>query len=969
MFFVMGTIFVISAIFFIANNSDENSIQSKLFRINAPSNSLPSSHSNSHSNSQLNFQTQTNSLTGYVTHSTYSAFSAPAVGFIYSKNTNYLTIADTVIYRQAYYSINGSAWQSLSLNGISYNNNTNWVQDLASATLPNFGEGEHYIVAYSCKYSSQNNSWDCQDGKWQLQIINNTVSTPIIPIGTKYLVKDAVPQADIVVSPSASNMVKLAGSLFQKYIKNMTGATLPISANPNAAYNFHVYIGKSSYTDALGITDAECKNGGYKIISGDNYLVMLGNDKRDPKPDSIAVNSIYNISESDERGSMNAVHAFLYEQGMRWYAPISIGTIIPQKQSISFAPQNQLVNPDFSMRGPYIYYKHFGHLSPHLYPDYDVYLQWQLAQGFNSVDESVTGDFVHGIRQVLVQNPMSAHPDFYAIWDGVRVNAPDLCSEGLFHANVEYVRNLILTENATMVSVMPTDGYIRASESSAECKSRETPQRGFEGRISDYTFEYVNNVAWEIYNEFGVDRKILCAAYGAYLLPPLNLSKPLAPNLQIVLTKWRSDNAVESTKIYYNDLTNDWLAYFATNNHLTGGVETNKFYSYDYYLINRWQSTTQALPAYFPHIIQEDLNFLYGKSQGEFMEIYSNWPDYKLTWDSFAVTALNLYVTGKLYWDVHTDVDALLNEYYNLYYGPAADEMKALVQYSEANFIYARDNPTIQKTLRTLANNALNAAGANTIEGKRVNEILKLINSNYIGPEANINSCQTLSSASTVYKLTSDVSSPSGNCMFIDADDVTLDCQGHKITFSTAGVNANDHAIYINANWHTSRGDFFKIKNCIIQDGSYLTGNTTGAAVYISDADFGIMENTRINTSGAGIESYTNLNTIYRNNIVNANTGDAFFVQYGSYQGSDWITTNLFQNNVFSSVSGQGAYLYRVNNDTIVNNTFRSVSNNGLNLFYSVNTLLKDNYIISNRTGLYLPSPTNLTQINNTIRP
>ncbi len=40
------------------------------------------------------------------------------------------------------------------------------------------------------------------------------------------------------------------------------------------------------------------------------------------------------------------------------------------------------------------------------------------------------------------------------------------------------------------------------------------------------------------------------------------------------------------------------------------------------------------------------------------------------------MTHLNLYLTGKLFWNADEDVDKILDEYYRLFYGDAADEMK-----------------------------------------------------------------------------------------------------------------------------------------------------------------------------------------------------------------------------------------------------------------------------------------------------
>ena len=147
-------------------------------------------------------------------------------------------------------------------------------------------------------------------------------------------------------------------------------------------------------------------------------------------------------------------------------------------------------------------------------------------------------------------------------------------------------------------------------------------------------------------------------------------------------------------------------------------------------MYNRPESFTQGLPAYFPHIIVDDLKDLETNSKGEFMEVYSNWPLDNLEWDTFAATSFNIYVTAKAYWDTDLDVDALLNEYYTLYYGPASSQMKAFVEYSEANYISALEDPTVLRTMRSMLDNARSVAG-NNIYGQRIDLLRDLIYSDF----------------------------------------------------------------------------------------------------------------------------------------------------------------------------------------------------------------------------------------------
>ena len=119
-------------------------------------------------------------VVGYATHPIYPSFAAPESRSTINGNT--LLVSDYAIYKTGYYSINGGAWQNFSLSGNTLSGN--WISSTATYTLPTFSSGESYIVIYTCTKNSDG-TWNCHDGttgKWQLQIINNTVpSNPTSP--------------------------------------------------------------------------------------------------------------------------------------------------------------------------------------------------------------------------------------------------------------------------------------------------------------------------------------------------------------------------------------------------------------------------------------------------------------------------------------------------------------------------------------------------------------------------------------------------------------------------------------------------------------------------------------------------------------------------------------------------------------------------------------------------------------------
>jgi hypothetical protein len=557
----------------------------------------------------------------------------------------------------------------------------------------------------------------------------------------------------------------------------MTGATLPIRHAPSPESGFHVFLGESEHTRALGITSAGTRDGGFKIVSGDDFLVLLGDDRTssrgpilsdndwdaltapdlwlNPSPGNRDYNRDYGIYETDGRGTMNAVHELLYDQGIRWYYPSADGTIIPKRPDLSFPPTHRVVNPDFSIRNLYLYYKRFGHLTARRYPGGDLegsrdeHLNWLLSLRINSISEYVAGRFPHGLDAVTGrEETQKRHPEYYALWGGELMNGQNgnaskqnLCSPELLAATIRYAKRMFDTYPGRYVSIWPADGFTRVSEHSEECRNKATPERGSSGAISDYVWDFVNRVAWAIHDDpaYGPKHRILSGAYSAYQLPPQNLSDPrgMAPNVAVVITKTRTSTGDPEHKAHYRRLATQWAELLPSREILT----------YDYYIHNRPERPLESAPVLFPRLIAEDLAFLNGRSKGEFVEVLTNWPAWGLTWDSFAAQALNTYITARLYWDADQDIEALLTEYYDLYYGPASQQMRRLHEYSESHFPSLIEDPDRLVTMRAMAEDALTTAGESTVFGRRISRLLGLINARYLGKEADIDSCQTLDSS------------------------------------------------------------------------------------------------------------------------------------------------------------------------------------------------------------------------------
>lgn len=574
---------------------------------------------------------------------------------------------------------------------------------------------------------------------WRTLLITSLVMTAFLAApasGESFLVKDGRPLAEVVVAEKPPRMAKLAGEEFQAYVEKITGAKLPVVTAPTPGVAVEVYIGKSPFTDKLKISDEGLQYGAFKMVSGENWLVLLGHDEDFTPPEPYAYNNTsipellkkwdaitgdtfgcpvaplykgYNRElqwwSTDQRGSLNAVYAFVRMQGVRWYMPGEFGEFCPKNASIALPKVDKTVRPDFPVRNFAQYGQQFATTTR------DEIL-WQMRLGLDGGWDIIGPSLGHGIQQVIEREETKAkHPEYYALIGGKRATtgrlAPCLSSEGLFQANLKYARAVFDTYHAPQISVMPTDGFASLCQCEL-CAGKGTPERGNDGFLSDYVWGYVERVARELYKTHP-DRKVHCFAYTTYALPPTKIDK-FSPNVAVGICQGRRWLYDEERFQRLVQLRQDWLA-----------KTSNPLNIFEYY--NHARPNKDQLPVVFTHIIGRDLRSLKGISLGEYVEVFRQRDDQNR---SLALNHLNMYVTAQCYWDANLDVDALLEEYYTNFYGPARTEMKAFIEFAEKHWMNLAKSKEEIDAFFVLLDKARQAAG-DGLYGKRIDLIAQSV--------------------------------------------------------------------------------------------------------------------------------------------------------------------------------------------------------------------------------------------------
>lgn len=542
------------------------------------------------------------------------------------------------------------------------------------------------------------------------------VSTVQAAVAQSFLVEDGQPRARIVISESPPRGTRLAALELQRYIEKISGATLDIGTMPAPDEDrlVTIHVGESAHTRTLGITADGLKNGAYQIVSGDDWLVLIGDDTDfvpvEPWPRSnndiasgkmqqawneitgkqwgythsqlhkhySGPNSLFgtpneqkvnrdgniNVWTYDERGSFNAVCGFLRDLGVRWYMPGEIGEVLPTTRTITLPKIDRTVRPDFPMRILNFRASVYGHDA----------MMWGFRLG---VRQPFGRQAAHGLdRMTHNEYTLTHHPDWFALYGGKRHVQPGLRLHQLCYSNKELFREAVQFARAQfdhydmdVVSIMPPDGYTAICQCEL-CEGNESPELGYRGSLSNYVWDFVNRVAKEV-GRTHPDKKISNCAYGVYTAPPSNIDK-LEPNVQVIIVGGRRPTSPDREEL--RKLREGWAK--KTDNPIEI-FENYPFTGRGFYL-----------PAYIPHVMGESINATKGMSRGEDIWLTMDFKENAIGYNHFLI-----YFTARMYWGgKEQNAITMFDEYCRLFYGPAADEMRTFFSYCEENWRKMEDD-------------------------------------------------------------------------------------------------------------------------------------------------------------------------------------------------------------------------------------------------------------------------------------
>lgn len=456
--------------------------------------------------------------------------------------------------------------------------------------------------------------------------------------------------------PAGPPSVQRAASELQRLIKIATGVELPLRDEP---VPFFVSVGDNAASRAAGLTTADLPDDGFRLVTREGNLYLLGKDYPDDKPPYWGWVS---------RGTLFAVYEFLERQvGVRWLMPGDVGEDVPHADRLLIPPLDVTVKPDFDLRMVYDLQDRNPTPDKRTHPAFD----WCLHQRLHTSAQGWKYSFGHAWDQYIPREEALKHPEWWAA-DETGKRRTDMRYSGVkwCTTNPEWVQAYAagviqwIDEHPAwkVISISPSDGGDLCQ--CPRCQALVTKDSHGKPSYVGLILKSYNDIARIVARKYP-DRLLGGYVYYNYMYPPAEPIK-MEPNVWLCLAPlnyygyglWKPAYQPE-----FDALIKGWTAV------------TPNFIYHNY---SNWMRSFNGapLPVGFDLLkLEVPTCHKYGVRGVEMLG--------QGAWGTGAPTN---YLLAKLMWDKHTDVDATFSEWLQRAYGPGAEPMRELYRLVEERF-------------------------------------------------------------------------------------------------------------------------------------------------------------------------------------------------------------------------------------------------------------------------------------------
>ena len=420
--------------------------------------------------------------------------------------------------------------------------------------------------------------------------------------------------AHVVLAADASTDERAAAEIVE-HIELITGTTLAIH-DPDSAPTDGVAI-------RLGAAAGEQAHALVRDLGANREAFAL-----------VVENNAVHIAGLSPEATRHGAYELLEQLGVRWFMPGEFGTVLPETDTLTLAIQRTVQSPDFTSR-------QIGGTDS----SWARRMRLGGVAAASSLSMPGVGDF-------------DDYPERYALFDGQR-HPRQLCVSNpeVIEAMAEHMRRHFAQNPQATWLALGTHGGGHCQCGGCRAMDPSGAFGPYTGgiNVTDRYVSFANAVLERVEQELP-DKRLTLAVASPHMLPPVN--EHGHPRLDV--TAWAvgycrfhgPNNPVcpELTMIYERTL--EWM------DKLEG----------DYYQNRSWGNV--AGPGLlFPgvHRFRQEMPDYHAAGVAGFSTAaYSHWISENPS----------SHIGAKLLWDSSADVDALLADFYDRYYGPAAEPMR-----------------------------------------------------------------------------------------------------------------------------------------------------------------------------------------------------------------------------------------------------------------------------------------------------
>ena len=419
----------------------------------------------------------------------------------------------------------------------------------------------------------------------------------------------------IVVAEDASEDIRLLAKEFAGILQEMTGAQFLVKTGEADG----LILGTVDQFPDSGLNDRLKIKG---MFDGVEAFAIHPRDGRG-----------YFIGAT-AKGVSHAVFTFLKRLGCRWFFPAPEWTVIPKHERV-IADFTIVDRPAILSRRIGMGFGYFDRREGRVQREYESWKRRnRMAQSFRTY----TG---HAWQSIVLENTkiFDAHPEYLALVKGKR-RGPQLC---VSHPKVRELatawalRRLRIRPELDMVSMETSDGL-----NHCECDSCRAM-----GTVSDRAFGLANEVARAVQREFP-GKMVGMLAYSDHSVPP---SGGLEPNVYV-----RSTAGYIHGKFTFEELMKLWRA------------KTDNYGFYEYYSV--WQWDRDQLPGGrandMEYLTRRIRQYRHAGATSILGEASNSW----------GLHGRGYYLASQMMWNPDSDPHAILNDFYQRAFGPAAKVMQ-----------------------------------------------------------------------------------------------------------------------------------------------------------------------------------------------------------------------------------------------------------------------------------------------------